>query len=155
MQSINPFLWFNDQAEEAARFYVSVFKNSQITQTVPYPKSAENMGAKAGSVMTVTFMLNGQKFTAINGGPHFEFTPAISFVVPCDTQEEIDDVWGKLSADPAAEQCGWLKDKFGVSWQIIPTALSEMLTVPEKAEKVMAEVMKMKKIDIATLQKAA
>ena len=105
--------------------------------------------------MTVTFMLDGQKFTAINGGPHFEFTPAISFVVPCDTQEEIDDVWRKLSADPAAEQCGWLKDKFGVSWQIIPAALSEMLTVPEKAEKVMAEVMKMKKIDIATLQKAA
>jgi predicted 3-demethylubiquinone-9 3-methyltransferase (glyoxalase superfamily) len=156
VQKIVTFLWFDSQAEEAANLYVSLFKNSKILQITRYPESATPAsGQPAGSVMTVSFQLDGQQFTAINGGPHFKFTEAISLVVNCDTQEEIDRLWAKLIEGGGREdQCGWLKDKFGLSWQIVPASLGEMLKKPEDAQRVMAAVLKMKKLDIATLKKA-
>lgn len=157
MQKISPFLWFNNEAEEAAHFYTSVFKSSRITKTTRYTGAgAKASGQPEGSVMTVAFELDGQNFTAINGGPVFKFTEAISFVISCKTQEEIDHYWEKLSkgGDPKAQQCGWLKDKYGLSWQIVPEALGELMSDPSRAQKVMSEILKMKKIDIKALQEA-
>lgn len=157
MQKITPCLWFNNQAEEAVNLYVSIFKDSKIGKTARYDKaSAEVSGQPEGSVLTMEFELNGQKFTALNGGPIFKFTEAISFVVDCKDQEEIDHFWGKLSAHPESEQCGWLKDKFGVSWQIVPKVLVEMLNDPDKAKagRAMQAMLQMKKIVIADLEKA-
>lgn len=156
MQKITTFLWFDNQAEQAAKFYVSIFKNSKIAQITHYPQSATTAsGQPAGTVMTVNFVLDGQLFTALNGGPHFKFSEAISLVVNCDTQEEIDRLWAKLIEGGGREdQCGWLKDKFGLSWQIVPASLSEMLEKPDSAERVMAAVLKMRKLDMATLKKA-
>jgi predicted 3-demethylubiquinone-9 3-methyltransferase (glyoxalase superfamily) len=153
MQKITPFLWFDDQAEEAAAFYVSVFKNSRIEGVRRY--GAGSPGPE-GSVMTVTFRLDGQEFTALNGGPIFTFSPAVSFFVTCETQEEVDDYWAKLSAGGAEEQCGWLRDRYGVSWQIVPAALDEMLQDkdPERARRVMQAMLQMIKIDIAGLRRA-
>src|SRR2546429_537255 len=124
MQKITPFLWFDSQAEEAANFYVAIFKNSKILKVTPYSDpAAQAAGRPKGSVMTVAFELEGEKFTAINGGPHFKFTEAVSFVVSCDSQAELDNYWNKLSkgGDEKAQQCGWLKDKYGLSWQIVPS----------------------------------
>ena len=157
MHRITPFLWFDDNAEEAANFYVSIFKNSKVARVSHYPESAEQAAGKpAGSVMTVEFQLDGQDFVALNGGPHFKFTEAISFVVNCETQEEIDEYWAKLSAGGAESQCGWLKDKYGLSWQITPTVLAEMMQDedPEKANRAMQAMLQMKKLDIATLKQA-
>ncbi len=158
MQKITPFLWFDQQAEEAVKFYTSIFKNSRIQKTAYYPASAaEASGMPRGSVMTVEFQLEGQDFTALNGGPVFKFSPAISLVVNCETQAEIDTLWDKLSADGGGiEQCGWLHDKYGVSWQIVPSTLAKMAVDadPNRIERVMAALMKMKKIDLAGLQKA-
>jgi predicted 3-demethylubiquinone-9 3-methyltransferase (glyoxalase superfamily) len=146
MQKITPFLWFNGNAEEAAEFYVSIFKNSKVL-SVSGPK---------GKAMSVTFQLEGQTFYALNGGPQYTFTPAISLFVSCETQQEVDELWQKLTAGGSEEQCGWLKDKFGLSWQIIPTALGKMLTDkdPKKANAAMQAMLKMKKIDIEGLQQA-
>ena len=128
MQKIHPFLWYDDKAEEAANFYVSVFKNSKILSTNHYSDAgAEASGRAKGSVMVVEFELNGQKFAAINGGPHFKFTEAVSFAVSCDTQAEIDEYWDKLSAGGEESRCGWLKDKYGLSWQVVPTILRELM----------------------------
>ena len=153
MQKITPFLWFDNQAEEAVDFYVSIFPNSRIDSVARY--GADGPGPE-GSVMTIAFQLDGQDFVALNGGPVFTFTPAISFYVSCRTQEEVDDLWGKLSAGGAEEQCGWLKDRYGVSWQIVPTALIEMLNNPdpEKARRVMNAMLQMRKIEIADLRLA-
>jgi predicted 3-demethylubiquinone-9 3-methyltransferase (glyoxalase superfamily) len=153
MQKITPFLWFDNQAEEAANTYVSIFKNSRIEDITRY--GAGGPGPE-GSVMTVAFQLDGQDFVALNGGPVFTFTPAISFYVSCVTQEEVDDLWGMLSAGGEEGQCGWLKDRFGVSWQIVPTALTEMLNDPdpEKASRVMNAMLQMRKIEIADLRLA-
>jgi predicted 3-demethylubiquinone-9 3-methyltransferase (glyoxalase superfamily) len=157
-QRITPFLWFDTQAEEAASFYVSIFKNSRIKGLARYDsEAAQAAGRPKGSVMTVQFALDGQDFVALNGGPVFKFTEAISFVVNRETQDEIDHFWQKLSASGHAVECGgWLKDKFGVSWQVVPTILGEMLQDrdPEKPKRVMAALMKMKKLDIAGLRKA-
>ena len=158
MQKITPFLWFDDQAEEAAKFYTSVFKNSKVGKSTCYGEAAEKAaGRPAGSVMTVEFELEGQKFTALNGGPVFKFNESISFVVNCDTQKEVDYFWEKLTADGGQEsQCGWLKDKFGVSWQVVPRALIEMLRDKdsEKSERVMKAMLQMQKINIKTLEEA-
>lgn len=157
MQKITPFLWFDDQAEEAVNFYVSIFRNSRIKGTARYDdEGAKAAGRPKGSVMTVQFELNGQEFVALNGGPIFKFTEAISFVVNCETQEELDHFWQKLSAGGQQVQCGWLKDKFGVSWQVVPTILGEMLQDkdPDKSQRVMAAMLKMKKINIEALRKA-
>jgi predicted 3-demethylubiquinone-9 3-methyltransferase (glyoxalase superfamily) len=159
MKKIIPHLWFDDQAEEAAQLYVSIFKNSKITKIARYPKAAEEVSGKAaGSVITVAFQLEGQDFVALNGGPEFKFSEAISFMVSCENQEEIDYYWNRLAegGDEKAQICGWLKDKYGLSWQIVPTALSEMLTDkdPEKSERVMEAFLSMKKIIIADLEKA-
>lgn len=157
MQKITPHLWFDTQAEDAAAFYVSVFKNSKILNVSRYPKEAEEVsGKKAGSVMTVVFQLEGQQFMALNGGPEFKFSEAISFLVHCETQEEVDALWDKLTEGGEEVQCGWLKDKFGLSWQIVPTALDRLMTDPDpvKTGRVMKEFLQMKKIDIARLQKA-
>jgi len=156
IQRITPFLWFDDQAEAAANFYVSIFKNSKIRSITRYDEAAEAAGRPKGSVMTVAFDLDGQDFTALNGGPLFKFTEAISLVVNCQTQEEVDHFWEKLSAGGEEVQCGWLKDRFGVSWQVVPTVLVEMLQDkdPEKSKRVMAAMLKMKKIDIEPLKKA-
>lgn len=157
IQKIIPYLWFDNQAEDAAKFYVSIFKNSKIGRISRFGESgAKVSGRPEGSVMTVEFQLEGQDFVALNGGPVFTFSPAISFLVDCKTQKEVDELWEKLSADPAAEQCGWLKDKYGVSWQIVPTILNEMLqdTNSTKSERVMKAMLQMKKIDIKTLQEA-
>lgn len=152
MQKISPFLWFNDQAEEAATFYTSVFKNAKIGSVTRYDEaSAKASGRPEGSAMTVAFTLEGLEFTALNGGPMFTFNESISFVVACKDQAEIDYYWGKLSAVPEAEQCGWCKDKFGVSWQIIPENLSELMRSPQ----VTAVLMQAKKIDIEALKRAA
>jgi predicted 3-demethylubiquinone-9 3-methyltransferase (glyoxalase superfamily) len=153
MNKITPFLWFNDQAEEAAKFYTSIFKNSRIGKITRYGKSGPG---PAGSVMTVAFELDGQEFVALNGGPLFKFNEAISFVVNCETQAELDDYWSKLTAGGAEVQCGWLKDKYGVSWQIVPTVLPELLSDPDpvKAQRVMAAMLQMKKIDIDSLRRA-
>lgn len=159
MQKITPCLWFDSQAEEAATFYISVFPNSRITKVTRYAKAGQEVhGRPPGSVLTVAFELNGQPFTALNGGPVFQFNEAISLQVPCETQEEIDRYWGKLTAggDPKAQQCGWLKDKFGVSWQVAPVVLQEMISDPDsaKSERAFAAMMKMKKFDIAELKRA-
>lgn len=147
MQKITPFLWYDGKAEEAAKFYTSIFRKSQIVNIRPGPK---------GSVMGVEFQLEGQDFIALNGGPHFTFSPAISFFVSCKTQEEVDELWDKLSAGGEKQPCGWLKDKYGVSWQIIPTALGDMLQDkdPQKAQRVMQAMLQMKKIDIKGLKAA-
>jgi predicted 3-demethylubiquinone-9 3-methyltransferase (glyoxalase superfamily) len=154
MQKIHPFLWFDNQAEEAMNFYVSIFKNSKIGKIVRYGDAGP--GPK-GSVMTATFELVGQQFTALNGGPHFKFTEAISFVVDCKSQEEVDELWEKLSAGGEPGHCAWLKDKFGLSWQIVPSVLVELLSNPDpaKSKRVMEAMMKMTKIDIAELKQAA
>jgi len=158
MQKITPFLWFDHQAEEAAKFYTSVFKNSKVGKITRYGEAAEKAaGRPAGSVMTVEFELEGQKFTALNGGPVFKFNESISFVVNCETQEEVDYLWEKLTADGGKEvECGWLRDKYGLSWQIVPTVLIEMLQDKdhEKAERVMKAMLQMQKIDIKTLKEA-
>lgn len=154
MQKITPFLWFDDQAEEAINFYVSIFKNSKVVSITRY---GDEVPGPKGKVMTATFQLDGQEFMALNGGPQFKFTEAISFFVNCETQEEVDELWGKLTSDGGEESmCGWLKDKYGLSWQIIPTALGEMLgdKDPEKAGRVMQAMLKMQKIDIKTLEQA-
>jgi predicted 3-demethylubiquinone-9 3-methyltransferase (glyoxalase superfamily) len=158
MQKITPFLWYADQAEEAASFYVSLFKNSRITKTTRYPEDGtEVTGRPPGSVMTVEFELEGQRFTALNGGPVFKFDEAISFTVNCDTQEEIDYFWEKLIAGGGQEsQCGWLKDKFGLSWQITPAIMTELWesSDPERNNRVMNAMLQMKKLDIAKLKAA-
>jgi predicted 3-demethylubiquinone-9 3-methyltransferase (glyoxalase superfamily) len=157
MQKITPFLWFDDQAEEAAKFYTSVFKNSKIGKISRYGKEGyEIHGKPAGAVMTVEFEIDGQKILALNGGPQFKFTEAISFSVDCKSQEEVDELWEKLTKGGEEGTCGWLKDKYGLSWQINPTVLSEMLADkdPKKAGRVMTAMLKMKKIDIKTLKKA-
>jgi predicted 3-demethylubiquinone-9 3-methyltransferase (glyoxalase superfamily) len=141
MQKIVPFLWFDGKAEEAAKFYVSIFKNSKVLSATP---------------MSVTFQLEGQPFYALNGGPQYRFTPAISLFVNCETQQEVDELWGKLSASKADEQCGWLKDKYGLSWQIIPTVLGKLMgdQNTKKANAAVQAMLKMKKIDIKGLQQA-
>src|SRR5437660_12484374 len=157
MQKITPFLWFDDKAEEAATFYTSVFKNSKIGKIARYDESGEKAsGRPKGSVMTVEFELEGQEFVALNGGPMFKFTEAISFVVNCETQEEVDYFWTKLSVGGEESRCGWLKDKFGLSWQVVPTVLIEMLADKDaaKAKRVMHAMLQMDKIDIPTLKKA-
>lgn len=153
MQKITPFLWFDDKAEEAAMFYTSIFKNSKIVHISRYGEGG--MGSK-GKVMTVSFQLEGQNFTALNGGPQFTFTPAISLFVNCETQEEVDELWEKLSAGGKKERCGWLKDRFGVSWQIVPTALGQLMQDkdPEKSKRVMTALLQMDKLEIKTLQQA-
>src|ERR1700674_1871390 len=154
MQRITPFLWFDDQAEEAAKFYVSVFKNSKIKQITHY--TGEELPERKGQVMTVSFELDGQVFTALNGGPQFKFTEAISFVINCDTQEEIDYYWEKLTAGGGEEvQCGWLTDKFGLSWQGVPAKVfDEWVKDAAGLERVMHELMQMKRLDMAKLQAA-
>ena len=153
MQRITPFFWFDDQAEAAANFYVSVFKNSKIKETTRYT-GEEPLGEK-GAVMTVAFELDGQEFVALNGGPRFKFTEAVSFVVNCETQEEIDYYWEKLTADGGEEvQCGWLADKYGLSWQVVPAKIAEWARDADGFQRVMKAVMPMKKLDIATLQQA-
>ena len=157
MQRITPFLWFDGQAEEAAKHYVSIFKNSRVGAVTRYDEaSAKASGQPKGSFMTVEFELEGQSFTALNGGPHFKFTEAISFVVHCETQAEVDHFWEKLAAGGQEIQCGWLKDKFGVAWQITPTILLEMIKDkdPQKAQAVMTAMMQMKKIEIEPLRRA-
>lgn len=157
MPKITPNLWFNNNAEEAVNFYLSVFKNGNILRTDYYTNAGKEIhGHNAGDVLTIEFELDGQEFVALNGGPEFPFNESISFIVDCETQEEIDYYWEKLSADPAAEQCGWLKDKYGVSWQIIPTILNEMLrdSDPAKVERVTNAFLPMKKLDIAALKRA-
>jgi predicted 3-demethylubiquinone-9 3-methyltransferase (glyoxalase superfamily) len=158
MQKITPFLWFDNQAEEAVKFYTAIFKNSKVGKITRYGESAEEAaGRPAGSVMTVEFELEGQRFTALNGGPVFKFNESISFVANCKTQEEVDYFWEKLTADGGQEiECGWLKDKFGVSWQIVPTVLIEMLHDKDeaKAERVMKAMLQMHKLDIKTLKDA-
>ena len=154
-QKITTFLWFDNNAEEAANFYISVFKNSRILKTARYPEGAP---APKGTVMIVDFELDGQRFTALNGGPHFKFTEAISLLVHCNSQEEIDYYWEKLTADGGQEsQCGWLKDKFGLSWQIVPDALLNLWSEadPAKAQRAMQAMMSMKKLIIKDLEEAA
>ncbi len=156
-KQVVPCLWFDSKAEEAAKFYVSVIRNSKLGKITRYGEAAAKAsGQPAGSVMTVTFTINGQEFMALNGGPQFTFSPAVSFVLPCDTQKEIDRLWDKLSEGGDKGQCGWLKDKFGVSWQIVPTALGEMLgdNNPRKAQSVMQAMLQMNKIEIAALRRA-
>jgi predicted 3-demethylubiquinone-9 3-methyltransferase (glyoxalase superfamily) len=156
-QRLSVCLWFDDQAEEAVKFYVSIFKNSKIGRVTRYEdEGAKAAGRPKGSVMTVAFELDGQEFVALNGGPLFKFTEAISLVVNCATQAEVDDYWSKLSAGGQEVQCGWLKDRFGLSWQVVPTILPEMLQDrdPERAKRVMAAMLKMKKLDVAALKKA-
>jgi predicted 3-demethylubiquinone-9 3-methyltransferase (glyoxalase superfamily) len=154
IQKITPCLWFDDQAEEAAEFYVSLFGDSKVTDVGRYGEAGPR---PAGMAMTVMFQLAGQQFMGLNGGPEFKFDEAISFHVGCDSQEEVDELWAKLTADGGEEgQCAWLKDKFGVSWQIVPTVLGEMLgdRDPEKSQRVMKAMLQMKKIDIAGLKRA-
>lgn len=152
-QLISPFLWFDNQAEDAAKFYVSIFPNSAIRTIVRYTAAGPG---PAGSVMTVAFHLNGQNFTALNGGPTFKFTEAVSFVVNCETQQEVDKYWEQLSEGGQQVQCGWLKDKFGLAWQIVPVVLIDMLQDknPVTVERVMKAMMQMKKLDIAGLENA-
>lgn len=157
MQKITPHLWFDNNAEEATKFYTSIFKNSKIIDITYYGKSAAEVSGKPkGTIMTVRFVLEGQQFMALNGGPIFKFSPAISFLVSCETQEEVDDLWEKLSEGGEIEQCGWLKDKFGVSWQIVPNILSEMVQEKDimKLERVINAMLQMKKLDIQGLKNA-
>lgn len=153
MQKITPYLWFEDQAEEAARFYTSIFKNSKIDEISRY---GEGEPGPAGSVMLVSFELDGQQFIALNGGPQFQFTEAISFVINCESQEEVDYMWDRLTEGGEESMCGWLKDRYGVSWQVVPTALPELLNAPdpEAQQRVMEVFLKMKKIDLPTLRLA-
>jgi predicted 3-demethylubiquinone-9 3-methyltransferase (glyoxalase superfamily) len=156
-QKITPCLWFDSQAEEAAKFYASVFKNSKIGKISRYGKEGfEIHGRTAGTVMTVEFEIDGQKFVALNGGPHFRFNEAVSFQIHCDTQQEIDYFWSKLGEGGREQPCGWLKDKFGLSWQVIPKALPEMLMDEnsDKAQRVMRSMLQMRKIDLAALKRA-
>jgi predicted 3-demethylubiquinone-9 3-methyltransferase (glyoxalase superfamily) len=158
MQKITPFLWFDDNAEEAVKFYTSIIKNSKIGKIARYDEAGEKAaGRPAGSVMTVEFQLEGQEFVALNGGPHYKFTEAISFEVKCETQEEVDYYWEKLSHGGKEVQCGWLKDKYGLSWQIVPTVLGELLSDKDaaKAQRVMQAMLKMVKLDIKKLKQAA
>lgn len=158
MQKITPFLWFNNDAEEAANFYVSIFPNSKIRTVSRYEEAgAAVSGRAAGSVQIVSFEINGQRFDALNGGPMFSFTPAISFLVECDTQEEIDHYWEKLTEGGSIQQCGWLSDKYGVTWQIAPRILDELVSGPDTARntRVMKAMLGMVKLDIAALEKAA
>ncbi len=159
IQKINPCLWFDNQAEEAAQFYTGIFKDSKINKISRYGEAGHEIhGRSAGTVMTVAFELEGQAFTALNGGPIFKFNEAISFEIICRSQEEVDYYWEELSegGDEKAQQCGWLKDKYGVSWQVIPLALIEMMNDPDtaKSERVMEAMLKMKKIDIEELKRA-
>jgi predicted 3-demethylubiquinone-9 3-methyltransferase (glyoxalase superfamily) len=153
MQKITPFLWFDTQAEEAMHFYVSIFKNSKVGDIARYGDAGP--GPK-GSVMTASFVLDGQQFVALNGGPHYKFTEAVSFVVNCGEQAEVDELWGKLSAGGEPGPCGWLKDKYGLSWQITPSVLIELIRDPDpaKSQRVMRAMMQMGKIDIAKLRQA-
>ena len=156
-QKITPCLWFDTQAETAAKFYTSIFKNSRINKVSRYSKAGRDVhGKEPGSVLTVEFELDGQTFTALNGGPHFKFNEAVSFQVMCDSQAEIDHFWHKLVDGGQESQCGWLKDKYGVSWQIVPSALPQMLTDADsaKSERAMAALMTMRKFDLQTLQRA-
>ena len=158
MQKIVPFLWFDHQAEEAVKFYTSIFKKSRIGKIARYGEEGEKAsGRPKGSVMTIEFQLEGRDFMALNGGPHFKFTEAVSFVVYCKGQREVDYFWEKLSAGGKEVQCGWLKDKFGLSWQIVPTALPKLLGSgdPARSRRVMAALLKMVKLDIAALKAAA
>jgi len=155
MQRITPFLWFDHQAEEAANFYVSVFKNSKVKEISHY--TGEEPSGQKGSVLTVAFELDGQEFVALNGGPKFKFTEAVSLVVNCETQEEIDYYWEKLTAGGGEEvQCGWLADKFGLSWQVVPAKIREWMTDkdPARSQRLMHAVMQMKKLDMAAMQRA-
>jgi predicted 3-demethylubiquinone-9 3-methyltransferase (glyoxalase superfamily) len=153
MQKITPFLWFDSNAEDAANFYVSVFKNSKVKGMTRY--TGEEPSGQKGSVMTVNFELNGQEFVALNGGPQFKFTEAVSFVINCETQEEIDYYWEKLTAGGGEEvQCGWLTDKYGLSWQVVPTKIREWARDKAGFQRVMHAVMQMKKLDITALQQA-
>jgi predicted 3-demethylubiquinone-9 3-methyltransferase (glyoxalase superfamily) len=159
-QRVTPFLWFDNQAEEAVAFYTSIFKNSKVLTTARYSEEASQAaGRPTGSVMVVDFELDGQRLTALNGGPHFKFNEAISLVVHCQSQEEVDYYWDRLSqgGDPQAQQCGWLKDRFGLSWQVVPDQVNALLTDrdPEKGRRAMAAVLKMKKIDLAQVERAA
>jgi predicted 3-demethylubiquinone-9 3-methyltransferase (glyoxalase superfamily) len=156
---ITPCLWFDTQAEEAARYYTSIFKNSRIGTISRYDEAGHDVhGRPAGSVMTVEFELNGQPFTALNGGPHFKFNEAVSFQIMCESQDEVDHYWNKLSqgGDPKAQQCGWVKDRFGLSWQVIPTELIQMLSDrdKEKRSRAMEAMLQMKKLDVAELRRA-
>ena len=152
MQKITPYLWFDNNAEEAINFYTSIFKNARVVETA----KLENAGPNGDDVFTAVFELEGQRFMALNGGPVFQFSPAISFYVDCKTQEEVDYYWDRLLEGGAAEQCGWLKDKFGVSWQIVPGVLNELLNDPDraKADRVMQAMLQMVKLDIAGLKRA-
>ena len=157
---ITPFLWFDNQAEEAVTFYTSIFKNSKVLSTVRYTEEASGAaGQPAGSVMVVDFELEGQRFTALNGGPHFNFTEATSFVIHCKSQEEVDYYWDRLTqgGEPQAQQCGWLKDRFGLSWQVVPDRMLALVSDrdPEKARRAIAAMLKMKKIDLAEVERAA
>jgi predicted 3-demethylubiquinone-9 3-methyltransferase (glyoxalase superfamily) len=159
IQPIVPCLWFDNQAEEAARYYTGIFKNSKIGTISRYTEAGHDVhGGTPGSVMVVEFELNGQKFTALNGGPQFKFNEAISLQIMCRTQEEVDHYWNKLTqgGDPKAQQCGWLKDKYGLSWQVVPTVLIEMMSDPdkEKSGRAMEAMLQMKKLDIAALEQA-
>lgn len=157
MNKITPCLWFDRQAEEAARFYTGIFKNSTIGRISRYGEAgAQVSGQPVGSVMTVIFTLDGQEFMALNGGPAFQFSEAISFIVNCDSQQEVDEYWERLSEDGEEVQCGWLKDKFGVSWQIVPTMMNELMSDPdpEKSQRVMQAMLQMKKLNIEALQRA-
>jgi predicted 3-demethylubiquinone-9 3-methyltransferase (glyoxalase superfamily) len=158
MQKITPFLWFDDQAEQAVKVYTSIFKNSKLGRVLRYgEEAAKTTGRPMGSVLTIEFEIEGQKFVVLNGGPIFKFNESISFVVNCETQEEVDYFWERLTADGGQEsQCGWLKDKFGVSWQVVPTVLIDMLhdKDPRKSERVMQAMLQMQKIDINKLKEA-
>lgn len=157
LQKLNACLWFDKNAEEAVNFYKAVFKNASIGRIAHYTGEGKEIhGMDKGTVLTIEFELEGMQFIALNGGPHFKFTEAVSFVINCDTQEEIDYYWAKLSADPKSEQCGWLKDKFGLSWQVNATPLNEMLLDKDidKANRAMKAMLQMKKLDIAKLQEA-
>ncbi|WP_043770317.1 VOC family protein [Algiphilus aromaticivorans] len=157
LQKITPFIWFDGCAEEAAKFYVAVFPDAEILQVARYTEAGrEQHGQVPGTAMTVDFTLAGQRFTALNGGPHFPLSPAISFVVHCEDQAEIDRYWTALSegGDPAAQRCGWLADRFGLSWQIVPRQLPELMRDPARAERVMAAMMPMRKLDVAVLEQA-
>ncbi len=157
MHKITPCLWFDDQAEEAANFYVSLFKHAKVGHITRYGEAgAKASGRPNGSVMTVTFEIEGQEYVALNGGPHFKFTEAVSFMVKCQTQKEIDDLWDKLTREGEPSQCGWLKDKYGLSWQLVSPDWEAMLrdNDPKKSERVMAAIMEMTKPDLETLQHA-
>jgi predicted 3-demethylubiquinone-9 3-methyltransferase (glyoxalase superfamily) len=158
MQKITPFLWFDHQAEDAAKFYTSIFKNSKIGRIFRYTEeAAEKIGRPVGSVLTIEFEIEGQKFVALNGGPRFKFTESVSFVVNCESQDEVDYFWDELTADGGEESaCGWLKDKFGLSWQVVPTVLIDMLHDKDsaKSERVMETMLQMRKIHIKTLKEA-